>query len=164
MPALPAYSCSCFFCVFLSDFIAVQHERKPIVDKKEFGSSPTTSSHTAQKLQCLAGAGSAAAASLKTETSPHYQPRTKSAPSAAAASLFSHNVNAAAAMQQAMQQCNNANSAAMHAGNAAAASIFSLDNPLASSIYPLGLNFAELTQTLSKFCCIIIRVQFIVTF
>lgn len=103
-----------------SHFIAVQHERKPILDKKDPMSAASTS-QTVQGLTVGGGSGGAAAASIKSNTSPQFQQRSKLSPS-----LFNHNINSAAS-------------------NAAAA--FSTS---AAGIFPMGLNFAELTQTLSK--------------
>ncbi|XP_013107416.2 nuclear hormone receptor HR78 isoform X1 [Stomoxys calcitrans] len=100
---------------------SVQHERKPILDKKD----PMSSASTSQAVQSLTvggGGSGAGAASMKSNTSPQFQPRSKLSPS-----LFNHNLSAAAA-----------------ATNAAAA----FSTTAAAGIFPMGLNFAELTQTL----------------
>ncbi|KAL9903790.1 nuclear hormone receptor HR78 isoform X2 [Glossina fuscipes] len=124
----------CQFCrlqkCLASGMRTVQHERKPIVDKKDTGGAgPSTTSTVTTGLTVSGGGGGSS--SLKSTPSPVYPARAKTS------SLFSNNMNAAAAV-----------AAATSAANAAAA--FSLDNNIAAAagIFPMSLNFAELTQTL----------------
>ncbi|XP_058976224.1 nuclear hormone receptor HR78-like [Musca domestica] len=98
---------------------SVQHERKPIIDKKD----PMSTASTSQGLPVSAGGSGSTASSMKSNSSPQFHQRSKLSP------LFNHNLNAAAA-----------------ASNAAAAAAFS--SSAAAGIFPMGLNFAELTQTL----------------
>ncbi|XP_005180510.1 nuclear hormone receptor HR78 isoform X2 [Musca domestica] len=113
----------CQFCrlqkCLASGMRTVQHERKPIIDKKD----PMSSASTSQGLPVSAGGSGSTASSMKSNSSPQFHQRSKLSP------LFNHNLNAAAA-----------------ASNAAAAAAFS--SSAAAGIFPMGLNFAELTQTL----------------
>lgn len=104
----------------------MQHERKPIVDKKETLSSSASTSSTATSTTVLS---SSLASSSTNASSPVYQ-RGK---------LFNHsptNVSATSATT----------SAAVASAAAAALSLESVT----SGVFPVGFNFAELTQTLSN--------------
>ncbi|XP_073836325.1 hormone-receptor-like in 78 isoform X2 [Musca autumnalis] len=116
----------CQFCrlqkCLASGMRTVQHERKPIIDKKDPMSS-ASNSQAVQGLTVTAGGSGSTTSSMKSNASPQFHQRSKLSP------LFNHNLNAAAA-----------------ASNAAAAAAFS--SSAAAGIFPMGLNFAELTQTL----------------
>ncbi|KAI8121954.1 Nuclear hormone receptor HR78 [Lucilia cuprina] len=102
---------------------SVQHERKPILDKKDPNAGSTTGQTTAQSLTVGAG-GSGVKSS---NASPQFQQRSKS--SSSSSSIFNHNLSAAAAA-------------------AAATNTFALDTSNLAPPEIFGLNFAELTQTL----------------
>lgn len=110
---------------------AVQHERKPILDKKDPNAATSAGQTTAQALT-VGGGGGVGSGVKSTNASPQFQQRTKSSSSS---SIFNHNLNAAAA--------------AAAASNTAAAFALDTSNLAAPEIF--GLNFAELTQTLSEF-------------
>lgn len=107
---------------------SVQHERKPIIDKKDSNSAST--GQTSQGLTVVAGG----AGSLKSTTaSPQFSQRSKSS----STSIFNHNLNSTTAAV-----------ASNVAANSGAAFALDTSSLAASDIFPMGLNFAELTQTL----------------
>lgn len=105
----------------------MQHERKPILDKKD----PNLAGNNQQNAGQVTASGVANAANLKsTNASPQFQQRSKASSSA---SIYNHNLTAAAAA----------------AANPTTA--FTLDSSNLAPPEIFGLNFAELTQTLCKF-------------
>lgn len=111
----------------------MQHERKPILDKKDPNAASAAGQSTAQALTVCGGSSGGSSSLKSSNASPQFPQRSKS--SSSSSSIFNHNLSAAAAAAAAS---NTAAAFALDAGNLAAPEIF-------------GLNFAELTQTLSEF-------------
>ncbi|KAM7357392.1 hormone-receptor-like in 78 isoform 2-T2 [Cochliomyia hominivorax] len=128
----------CQFCrlqkCLASGMRTVQHERKPILDKKDPNAAANVQQSSAQSLTVGVGGGGGGSNSIKsTNASPQFQQRSKS--SSNSSSIFNHNLTAAAA-------------AAAAASNQAAAAAFTLDSGNLAPPELFHLNFAELTQTL----------------
>ena len=144
-----------FNSIFHFNPLAVQHERKPVsVDKKDVNTTGGNSTVVAGTSSTSNSSGfgmqaSTSSAKLSNSSPISYQQQqrvggvgSKSQQQQQQDALYQHNMNAA----------QNSSSAAA----AAAAAAFSLDNNIAAAaaaagIFPMGLNFAELTQTLSKY-------------
>lgn len=117
-------------------FSAVQHERKPILDKKETASTVAGTTNSTNASSGGGGGGGGSASTGNTGSS------------ATGSNASTNSVNAAAAAALFTQNCSKSfwrnDFGVKSAAEAGAASIPNL------SIFPVGFNFAELTSTLAQ--------------